>query len=1483
MIFILDKQEKVINMLKNSGSNSDANPFYDDVLTEDLATGAETFSFSTIAQGDLSKDLVVGNYVAFKKDRKYKLFQIMQVVATHQEEMEISVYAECAGLSLINQVYRARKIPSATFRKFLESVVEETDWNAGAIDIGISNSVDLDLPDSSAYATLQNNIGKYNAEIEFRVELNNGRISKKFIDAYVQRGKVTGKRFVFGKDIEGITKTIDSTNLYTALVGRGKNGTNFKNVTVEGINKPLGQDFVADQQSYELYNKNGYHLIGIFEFDTESPEELLRETYKQLQKVKEPKATYDIPVALLGHLLDRDWDQVRIGDHIGIFDSAFNPPLRLMARVSKLETSFTNPQGDKCTLSNFVEVNSNISDEMRKIASELEGYVEDKFNNKFPIGGEDIQKDAIKGEHIYENSITTDHLEADSITADKIDANQIYAEHIVAGEIKSEHIDADAIKAYHIEAGSITAESGIIGDLAVGTAQIADAAITVAKIENAFVDKIVAKEGKFESAHIGVLTADNISADTILAEHIKASVIEAINLNVEGKISADRIDVNSIVVDNIDAGKITTGDLDAERITAAVISAINLSTENATINSAKIGDLDAGKITSGEISTDILKSNIITAINASIGKINAEHIDVDSIKVGNIDAGQITTGDLDAERITASVISAINAYAGTMKIKQGQIETLKVGNANIVDLDASKIKSGKIEAERIDVEKLTVKSANIIGEINASKISGGVLDAGKMTVKNLRADSITAGSITIEGENLQKNSAFENEKNYWLFTSTQSVVDDTVKFEGVNTAHHLVSAAGSYTSESVTYVYSGNDKIVAFEGESFVASANLMVKSLTNTNSFIRLGLWFYRPDGSFINSVAVDPQLTTLNSFKYVTCSGKAPAGTGYVAFVLQTKGFADVWMGKPMLSRGTITSIWKRHNDELISDGAINNDKLGDGSVDSSKLNVQELFVGDNAFIKNLKAIEIDAAQITTGKIQGERIDLKGLISFEALDPDLQPIFDVTGDKTYINGGMIAANTIKANSIDLLSGLTVQGPDNTTTFAIKSDGNVEINGLLRSGNFDEEKKTGYQISPDGKAILNQATVRGNVILPNAGITNDYDMSQTKGRNLLQKTNQGVSGWGWSMQTGGRTFTEIIEDGIRCCKIVRDDVAQSGWSYINYGNWDPKAIEPSTKYTLSFEVKASVATTFTFRICRGDGKEILTNFSNVSATTVKDKWTKIEMTTTSLDDLSTVVQTGQIMYIVGMNSGVGVSYIFRNLKLEEGETSNDWMPAPEDSLNPVRIWAGSSYELKDSAPFRVMQNGDVYAYNANLTGILYGEVDSGFVNILKDEISLVDDTTAPEKVYFKLNPQQALFDVDIVLNNSKGNVMEFVNEDKRLIMSGVEINASGAMTDLKYDSANGAFGGLNLISQVSDGHHVLRHSSSANRNGTMIFDSEGTQGDIGDFSFIRKNGGEDVKVDIDGSLVVKTNISSGEQNIQFRSIKNEGWGFYAS
>ena len=94
--------------------------------------------------------------------------------------------------------------------------------------------------------------------------------------------------------------------------------------------------------------------------------------------------------------------------------------------------------------------------------------------------------------------------------------------------------------------------------------------------------------------------------------------------------------------------------------------------------------------------------------------------------------------------------------------------------------------------------------------------------------------------------------------------------------------------------------------------------------------------------------------------------------------------------------------------------------------------------------------------------------------------------------GDKIVsINGGTIKAGSITADKL-MIKGLTVKDNNDIATLMITQNGDILLDGTLRSNNFSKLNETGYQISRDGNAILNQAEIRGKVQLPNAGITDE-------------------------------------------------------------------------------------------------------------------------------------------------------------------------------------------------------------------------------------------------------------------------------------------------------------------------------------------------------------------------------------------------------
>lgn len=765
------------------------------------------------------------------------------------------------------------------------------------------------------------------------------------------------------------------------------------------------------------------------------------------------------------------------------------------------------------------------------------------------------------------------------------------------------------------------------------------------------------------------ITADKIDAKAITADKIKAVVIEAINASIEeATIDSAKIDVAEIAsivakdlvvgnaqITDLEAEKIKTGNLIADVMKANAITAINLNASNATIDSAKIGNLSADK----------MSTNVIDAINAYIGDAT-----IDSAKIGNLDANKIITGDLSADRIKAGVISAINLSTDT-----ATINSAKIGN-----LSADKITTGDISTDRMKANAINAVNATI-GDavISSAKIAN--LDASKITTGTLNADRIKAGSIDVTKINSKTISAIEVSAGELV---ANKIASGEIKVGNANIVDGTISGA----------------KIVkASISEAQIAKATITDASIKSLNANkITTG----KIDATKVNISSTSGKLSIADNTITIKDNQATPktrvqigldARGNYGIYVLNASGQAIFDSEKGVLAP------------EGLNSNVVTTDKIKDEAIGSSKLNVDELFVGDNAFIKSLKAVEIDAANITTGKISSERLDINGLVSFDALDKTLQPIFNVQGDKTYINGGMIAANTIKADKIDLLSGLTVNGADGKPVFAIgKVDGEdgigtVEINGWLHSSNY-VKGKSGYSINTDGTAEINQATIRGTLDVLDAGVTNT------------------------------------------------------------------------------------------------------------------------------------------------------------------GTAATD-----------VRIWAGGSYENRASAKFRVNKNGDLYATNATLAGILYGEIESNNLHV-KDSILTIKDKV-------KLSETSCSFNTDVTINNK----VKYSTGNNSLELKDTNFMVNSAQASVSIDKSSGAYGGLNVIG-CSQGHHVFRGSTASDKLGTLVIDAEGNQGQRGDFSFTRKNYAEKCKVDIDGDLTICEKINSTVQQIEMRSVKNsswDGWGFYAN
>lgn len=356
-IYLLDRNLRVCDTLSNEG-DAKSSPFFNDEYIQYLETGAETFEFETLESDYLEN----GNYVAFSYKNDYKLFQISEIEDTHEDNLIKKVYCEVAGLELTYEIMRPRTIASANIKQFMNTVLSDTSWEVGYIDENITDTYTIEIDDyEKIYDLIQEYIKKYQCEISFRVTMKNATVTHKYIDVFKRRGSITDYRFEYGKNVNGITRKVNSFDLCTAIIGTGKDGQTFKDAEWSISNgnpadKPLNQDFLVDEMAFKLYNNNGSHLMGYFKCDLESPYDILAATYKELQERKQPKVEYEVNISLF------DIDDVELGDEVYVIDNEWKPePLLLSARVNELHVSFTDSSENKCVMSNFKKVKSKIT------------------------------------------------------------------------------------------------------------------------------------------------------------------------------------------------------------------------------------------------------------------------------------------------------------------------------------------------------------------------------------------------------------------------------------------------------------------------------------------------------------------------------------------------------------------------------------------------------------------------------------------------------------------------------------------------------------------------------------------------------------------------------------------------------------------------------------------------------------------------------------------------------------------------------------------------------------------------------------------------------------------------------------------------------------------------------------------------------------------------------------------------------------------
>ena len=270
------------------------------------------------------------------RDRAFCLFRISE----KSYDIGLTIQGIDRAESDLHSFIIEDKRPGGNASDVLREILKGTGYQLGNVD-DLTINGNMSFYYISVRQALVKLIESYACEFRVRYAFVENKIIGRYIDLNQRFGRKTGHQFEYGSNILNITYEESSDEVVTALIGRGKGEQStdetgeatggygrriqFKDVVWsvakgDPVDKPAGQNYVANETARNIYglHQNGEikHRFGVYtNEDIEDPVELLKATYKELQRLSIPIVTFKANLLDLANAIEQD---IWIGDSVGI-------------------------------------------------------------------------------------------------------------------------------------------------------------------------------------------------------------------------------------------------------------------------------------------------------------------------------------------------------------------------------------------------------------------------------------------------------------------------------------------------------------------------------------------------------------------------------------------------------------------------------------------------------------------------------------------------------------------------------------------------------------------------------------------------------------------------------------------------------------------------------------------------------------------------------------------------------------------------------------------------------------------------------------------------------------------------------------------------------------------------------------------------------------------------------------------------------------
>lgn len=313
MIYLFDINERLLKVIRKPAIKSALQKY--SLTTENYVS--ERLTAEVKALNDDELELV--EYMAIQSIEDPHLFNYFYVAQKSTKDQITTFTGVQSGIEELRKTPVYDKRPKSTQAKpVINELLQGTNWQARYIAETALHSTNFYY--TSVFEALKKLCKVWGLEMQFFVEMNGNGIGARYIDFKKKIGEAVGKRVVYGHNALEILQEVERTNIFTAIVGRGKGeqvssaeesgkgGDGYgRKITFEDVvwskakgdplDKPKGQKYLEIPemtQRYGIKNSDGSMRpkIGFVDFgEEEDPNELIKLTYQSLITASRPQLT----------------------------------------------------------------------------------------------------------------------------------------------------------------------------------------------------------------------------------------------------------------------------------------------------------------------------------------------------------------------------------------------------------------------------------------------------------------------------------------------------------------------------------------------------------------------------------------------------------------------------------------------------------------------------------------------------------------------------------------------------------------------------------------------------------------------------------------------------------------------------------------------------------------------------------------------------------------------------------------------------------------------------------------------------------------------------------------------------------------------------------------------------------------------------------------------------------------------------------------